>query len=284
MIVITGSGGLVGRGLVHRLTQSGRKFITLSARKPEAYGWLGYLSQRGIEPTVLVHLAAAVPKPPIIPDTENLARKTLGLDREAYEVCERFSCHVIYASGCSLYSPQALKQGAREDSQLRSLSELQSPYLAAKLQGEQLIRSTGRATIFRLSTPVGDRLSKSSALGALIDNAKSNRPIRYFGSGLREQNYVDVLDIARAIEAAISKRPVETINLASEEQVTMKELVRLVSTMYPDVTVGVPLAHDPKDGELCRIDISKAKAMLGWDSLIPFHDSLKRAGLDGDDL
>lgn len=282
MIVITGGGGLVGRGLIHKLTNSGRRFVTLSSQANEPTDWLGYLSERRIEPTVLVHLAAAVPKPPMIPDTRSLAEKTLELDREAYAVGERFGCHMIYVSGCSLYSPQALQQGAREDSQLRSLSAIQSPYLGAKLLGEKLFSSTNRATIFRLSTPIGDRLSKSSALGEFINNARSNRPIRYFGSGLREQNYVDVLDIARAIEIAIAKRPLETINIASKESVTMKELVRLVSAVYPNVTVGIPRGLDPKDGELYRIEIAKAMAVLCWEPEVPFHESLGRAGLDGD--
>lgn len=276
MIAITGGSGLIGRALVRRLSASGADFTLLTASIMENGGWLEHLLRQKIEPSALIHLAAAVPSPPKKPDTQSLAGVTLMLDREALTISNWFGCPVVYASGCSLYSKLSRRLGATEESPLQDISDMRSPYLSAKLMGESLFLATGRATIFRISTPIGLGLSDRSALGILIANAREEKRVRYFGLGTREQNYVDATDIARGIEMAIRNNPFEVVNIAAKESVTMKSLVELISTLEPGVEISQPSKIDPKEGEMARIVIKKAKARLGWEPLVPLKESVQK--------
>lgn len=276
MIVITGGGGLIGRALVRRLSESGLDFFLLSIPMTQNTSWLQHLVKKRIEPSVLIHLAAAVPSPPEKPDTQSLADVTLMLDREALTISDWFGCPVVYPSGCSLYSEHSRRLGATEESPLQDISDMSSPYLSAKLIGESLFLSTGRATVFRISTPIGLGLSDRSALGILIANAREEKRVRYFGRGTREQNYVDATDIARGIEMAIYNNPFDVVNIAAKEPVTMKSLVELISTLEPGVEIRQPSKIDPKEGEMARIVIKKAKVRLGWEPLVPLNESVQK--------
>jgi nucleoside-diphosphate-sugar epimerase len=226
------------------------------------------------QPSVVIHLAAVVPKPPTISDDQSNAKSTRIIDRAVLEAVDLWNCHVIYASGCSLYT----KGGPHpcREMEIGDGPELKSPYLSAKLKGEGEFLASGRATVLRISTPVGEGLSTATVLGRFMLSAKMGRRLEVWGSGFREQNYVDVEDLADAFFRAVIVRPTEVINIAADYPFTMLELAQKVVQIYGRGSVFQNGKSDPGDGETARYSNQRAFEILGWQQLTPLEASLAR--------
>lgn len=271
MVVVTGASGVIGRAFVTRLQAECLPFVVLDREILTGATYLVDLLAR--KPSIVVHLAASVPKPPVIPDNEENAAITTEVDDQILEAVKLWGCHAIYASGCSLY-PKGHPLRKSED---MTYSEYvtQNSYLAAKQRGEQSFMSTGQATVLRISAPIGKGLPESTVLGRFIDAARCDRNLDIWGSGQREQNYVDVIDIADALFRSMVVRPCEVINIAADYPITMLDLAKKIVQMFGRGSVHMTNKPDPRDGETARYSNVKASEMLGWRPSIPLADSLE---------
>lgn len=272
MIVVTGASGVIGRAFVARLRGErlpcgtlDRNTLVRSASLTDA------VSRR---PSVLVHLAAVVPQPPEIPDDEANAARTRDIDARVLEVIKQWDCHAIYASGCSLY-PKADAAPKREE-EAGADHRPSSAYLAAKQQGERDFLASGRATVLRISAPVGEGLCRASVVGRFIQAAITGGELEIWGEGLREQNYVDVADLADALFRTMIVRPGGVINIAADKPICMLELARQTTQACGNGTVRMTGKPDPKDGEFARYSNQKAADVLGWRPMTPMFVSLER--------
>jgi hypothetical protein len=164
VIVVTGAAGVIGRALMARLSAERLPCLVLSRDVfAEAEG-IPLLSTVPRRPSAVVHLAALVPQPPAIPDDDSSAARTRNIDQRVLEAVRQWGCHVIYASGCSLYEKggTAPKQEREADAAVAQAS----PYLAAKQQGERDFLALSNATVLRISAPIGEGLSRATVLGA----------------------------------------------------------------------------------------------------------------------
>lgn len=276
MIVLTGSGGVIGRAVATSLASLSLPVLTLQSGTLHPSRWPNHLAESEIKPSFIVHLASAVPRPPSSPDSHEMAAKTEELDRTVLQIAEQFHCRIIYASGCFIYADTALATGASEDSDTKKVSDIPSAYQVAKLLGEQRFLSYPLATVLRITTPIGPGVSQASALGSLLHSAATNGYVRYAGSGNREQDYVDVVDIARAIEAVMSAGVSGIFNIGSSRPVTMRELAELIVSLSPGVELAPPYERDLKEGERMRILTGKAVDQLSWSPSVSLKDSVGR--------
>jgi nucleoside-diphosphate-sugar epimerase len=272
VIVVTGGSGVIGRALMSRLRAERLPCIAVGRDLLTQPGTLvAALSQR---PSVIVHLAAVVPQPPTILDNKINADRTRTIDKIVLGAVGVWRCHVLYASGCSLYTKVGLQP--RLENEALSVLTPASAYLDAKLQGEREYLASGLATILRIAAPIGEGLPVSTVLGRFIQIAKSGGKLEVWGRGQREQNYVDVADIADAILRALIIRPIEIINIAADRPVTMLDLAKKIVRVCGSGEVDIANKPDPRDGEPARYSNEKAAELLGWRPVTSIDSSLER--------
>jgi nucleoside-diphosphate-sugar epimerase len=167
-----------------------------------------------------------------------------------------------------------------------------SPYGAAKLGGEALVRAfcppAGiTAIVLRPFSVYGPRSPEASLVGRLLKAALTENVIRL--SSLKPiRDYVHVDDVSAATVAALARvaagspRPaVRVFNVATGVGTSVADLAALVvgtagrsavleETPWPDRPAGTDVA------ELVA-DISRAAAELGWVPAVPLADGLAEA-------
>ncbi|MEQ8612609.1 MAG: NAD(P)-dependent oxidoreductase [Gammaproteobacteria bacterium] len=270
---MTGATGVIGRALMQRLRAEQLPFFIYSREMFDLSDEVPLFSIVPAKPSAIIHLAAAVPKPPEIPDDDSNAVITRKLDRLILKAAEQWDCHIVYASGCSLYKKN--KAGTKIEEDTYNIVPQESPYLTSKQKGEADFLKFGKVTVLRISAPIGEGLSKFTALGRFIKLAREDGCLEIWGSGTREQNYVDVTDIADAFIRTLIMRPTEIINIAHDEPITMLKLANEVVRVFGRGSVCLTNKHDPHDGELARYSNLKAAELLGWRPVTDIKSSLE---------
>jgi len=153
-------------------------------------------------------------------------------------------------------------------------------YHASKLYGEHLMRLAEdngcHAASLRLTSPCGPGTPENRILSVFVRRAAGGEAIRLFGRGTRKQNYVDVRDVARAVELCIAKHASGVYNLASAETISNWELARICTQELGSSAeiehVGTP---DPEDGMEWDVSISKACRDLDYWPQFTILDSIQ---------
>lgn len=274
MYIVTGSTGLIGRAVISLLRKSESVVVALDHSSDPPEKWREFVRAFDTPPLGIVHLAAAVPRPPGRPDSAARGQLTRRVDQVVLDIAEEFNTHVVYASGCSLYSDELYSPMAEEDAPQVSQKVSLSPYLQAKLAGEKSFLATKRATVLRISNPVGFGISGSSVLGIFLNSARAGRLIEVWGSGNREQNYVHASDIAEAVKRSLGLRESGLFNIAGQEPTTMLELARMVASGFPGAGVVFSQQNDPGEYHRARFATDRAKNRLGWAPKIGIRESV----------
>jgi len=283
MILVTGANGVIGRAVLAQARQLGidvRGVARQGPSGPEPGSIVCDLSTclslaHAVDqvPDGVVHLAAAVPHSPRYPDTEASAAVTRRIDACVRDAVRQWKCHVVYASTCGLYD-------RRSDAvKLESSGEwirVTSPYFAAKLDGERMFaESPGGCTVLRLPAPVGPGVPETLVVARFVSLALAGETLSVWGSGRREQNFVDSGDLADAVLRAARLAWSGIINIAAASPVTMLELAHRTVAALGSGQVGLSGLPDPLDGETARFSTDRARAVLGWLPRTPLEDSIR---------
>jgi UDP-glucose 4-epimerase len=165
-----------------------------------------------------------------------------------------------------------------------------SPYGVSKLAGEYYLRALAALRGFegvamRYANVFGPRQDPKSEAGVVsifVSRLLAGQPLVVFGDGRQTRDYVFVKDVARANVLA-SSVPVarngdidtSAFNIATSRQRSVLDLAASVG----EVMGQKPRLEfaDPRAGELFRsaLDVSKAKAVLGWTPEHKFEDGLR---------
>lgn len=171
-------------------------------------------------------------------------------------------------------------------------------YALSKILQEVLIRLYDEQSedkiysIIRLGTVLGDGMPEDTAASIFLTNALAGRAVTPFRHSMhRPMFYVGVRDVCRGIERLVeriidgSMKQDEAfdghiINLVYPIPITILELAELVrkcvkrssgGKVVPDIKVidrGLPIMYRPEDKNLVRIDVSRAKSVLGMKRLM----------------
>jgi nucleoside-diphosphate-sugar epimerase len=285
-ILVTGASGIVGRCVVQELRKSGKHVLPIVRSHYHSSGESLFLDKSvaldlGREdldlkrwivgrPQAVVHLAAAVPHSARYPDNEESARLTRTIDANVAEAVCHWDCPVVYMSTCGLYDRKSDRLKSEYD---ETIIKISSPYFAAKYDGERIFGPLPGSTLFRLAVPIGPGLKKGVVLGRFIDAARNGKPISVWGTGRREQNFVDARDVARAVSMALGHRGAGVINLASRP-VTMLELAKTVVEVFGRGDIRLNEQDDALEHDTARYDIRRAGEVLDWQPIIGLRDSL----------
>tara|TARA_B100001564_G_C20647281_1_gene675021 strand:- start:220 stop:1221 length:1002 start_codon:yes stop_codon:yes gene_type:complete len=151
-----------------------------------------------------------------------------------------------------------------------------SPYSASKISADQIALSyyysfKSPVTIIRPFNTIGPRQSERAILPTIINQFIDNKKIIKIGNQNSKRNLNSVFDIVRGFELALAtKKQIsgEIINLGSEFELSIKELINIISKIEKR---KVRVITDkkrlrPNNSEILRLTASnvKAKKFLNW--------------------
>lgn len=285
-VLVSGAAGLVGRAVCAELTKRGYSVLPVVRQKNTAAPATSIacdlantpLVKQSLRapPSVIVHLAAAVPHNERYPDTEASADLTRLIDRSVLEAASAWQCPVVYMSTCGLYARTSPVWKVEDDTSSLSID---TPYFAAKYEGENLFAGVS-ATILRLAAPVGPGIQPGLVLSRFIRAARLGLSIEVWGSGNREQDFIDARDVAALVAQAVERPRVGTFNVASSVPVTMIELANMVVGTVRNGRVLKVDRPDPKDNETARYSTAKAVAAFEWSPRYGLDESIRRVAAE----
>lgn len=167
----------------------------------------------------------------------------------------------------------------------------QTAYHASKLFGEQLVdlalAQGVKGVSLRLTAPVGPGMPQGRLLPVLVARALRGEPISLSGAGTRKQNYIDVRDIAGAVELCLARESVGVLNIASTACIANLALAQRCIELCQSTSSIVFNGHvDPEEGLIWDVAIDKARRELGFEPRFNIEDAITAvmADMEGDEV
>ena len=295
-VLVTGGAGFIGAALVRRLVAAGHRVSVVDdcstgcAARVDAGAVLieadivrddlaGVFAAAA--PEAVLHLAAlsavgdSVARP-----CESAAVNVWGtvrvLERSAAQGVGRF---VLASSGGALYGERA--PAPRPPA---SAPAPASPYGASKAAAEQFTVSmcrlaAMRATILRYGNVYGpgdERRGEPGVVAAFARAMLGGIPPVVHGDGRQERDFVYVDDAAAAGLAALDAEGGGTFNIGSGSSRTVREVFAAVAAAAG--YGGAPLHAPSRPGDVrrARLDVRRARDVLGWAARVPFAEGVAR--------
>lgn len=272
MIVVTGASGVIGRALMARLRSDGIEALGVRREDFDLASGASLAQFVGRRPEAVIHLAAAVPHSTHYPDSESSASKTRAADRTVCDAALAWNCRVVYASTCSLYDKHAATVKF-EDTPV--VIRPGSPYMQAKHEGEKMFAALHSHCILRVPAPIGPGLPDTVVAKCFFNQAVAGQTIRVWGTGKREQNYVDVRDIADMFLRAALSTSLGVFNISADVPTSMLELAAAMAGVVPRASYELAGTTDPLEQEYTRYSNARARKILGWTPTTSLEDSIR---------
>jgi dTDP-glucose 4,6-dehydratase len=132
--------------------------------------------------------------------------------------------------------------------------------------------------IVRIFNTYGERMrvNDGRVVPAFISQALKNEPLTVFGDGSQTRSFCYVSDLIEGIYRLLMSDENNPTNIGNPNEMTVlqfaNEIKRLVGSNAPIDFRPLP-EDDPK---IRRPDISKARALLNWEPVVPLEEGLKR--------
>lgn len=297
-VVVTGGSGFIGSHLVKELLQQGAKVavtvrygnVMKNERLREEWSRIKVieadLRNRGaleevarFEPQVVFHLAAY-----------NHVGESFRQVEECFDVNAKGTANLldvvpgtesfIYMSTSEVYGHQSAVPFVET-----MCPEPISPYAITKYTGElycrmkQRMKGSGRIVVLRPFNAYGPYQSSKAIIPELIINCLKGRPIRTTrGEQTREFNYVGNLVDGLLAAASHEGRIEGPVNLASGEEVAIRDLVRKIAELTETKSSLEIGALEYRPTEIWRMfaDSTRARTLFGWTPRVSLDEGLKR--------
>ena len=153
-------------------------------------------------------------------------------------------------------------------------------YAATKLFGERLVDAFAKehrvGVAFRIPSPVGPGMRARRIFSIFVESALAGEDLVVHGAGGRRQDYVDVRDIARAVECALRKPATGVFNVASGHPISNLELAHEVVKILRSASQVRAEGESGPDDDVCwDLSIEKARLELGFAPSIGLPDSIR---------
>jgi UDP-glucuronate 4-epimerase len=308
-VLLTGAAGFIGSHLAERLLAEGHTVVGVdnfdpfydpAEKRANLRAALGNPSFRLVEEDcaqldaleaavggedfdVIVHLAAKAGVRPSIADPMAYARANLTATQSLLELARRRGIRrFVFGSSSSVYGNNEKVPFSEDDPVDRPIS----PYAATKRAGELLCHAYHHlhdltVLSLRFFTVYGPRQRPDLAIrkfGALMLRGE---PIPMFGDGTTERDYTWIDDIVAGVVAAIRRTAshpgeFEIINLGESRTTELRRLIRLLGDAL-DVEPEIRrLPPQPGDVERTFADVTRARALLGYEPSTPVEEGIPR--------
>jgi dTDP-glucose 4,6-dehydratase len=119
------------------------------------------------------------------------------------------------------------------------------------------------------------RLNDGRVLPAFIGQALRGEPLTMFGDGSQTRSFCYVDDLVEGIYRLLHSDYAQPMNIGNPDEITIRqfgeEIIKLTGTDQQMISLPLP-TDDPKQR---RPDITKAKAILGWEPKVSRSEGLK---------
>ena len=228
----------------------------------------------------IVHLAARAGVRPSLAEPQLYTETNINGTLNLLELARQHNIkQFVFGSSSSVYGTNA-KVPFSEDDPIRQPI---SPYAATKGAGELLCHTYShlyglRCVCLRFFTVYGPRQRPDLAIHKFAKLISTGRPIPVFGDGTTRRDYTYVDDIIDGVMAAISydKTNYEVFNLGESRTVELNELISLLEKELDAHAIIDRQPPQPGDVPQTFADISKARALLGYDPKTQIEEGLHR--------
>ncbi len=285
-VAILGATGLIGRAVyslfinagidVEACSKNGGEIKAYPVSQVDLYrnGTLSkWLENKDVD--AIIYLSSKIPKTFLEADW-NLFFYNLMMHKHVLDYWKKHKCHLIYASSCSIYghdSPRPLKE--------EKIAFSDNYYSISKLVGEALFFQEYLnglpLSILRINAPYGIDARRKTVINIFLERALTGKDLIIFGNGDEQQDFIYVLDVARAFRIAYLNKKYGIYNIASGRTITMKELANMVINLT-NSSSRIIYSAKPKAQERpkVKIDVSKALNELGFSSKYSLEDGLRK--------
>lgn len=157
----------------------------------------------------------------------------------------------------------------------------ETPYHLSKLHGEEVLGLLSdfktRVVNFRIPSPVGKHMHRRTIFPILLDQAAKGEMLTVMGDSRRKQNFLDVRDLARAVELASKSTSVEGVyNIAAGLAISNKELAeKIIAKTDSDSNIRDNMRYGLSEYfEDWDVSSSKAKKDFGYTPVFSLEDSI----------
>ena len=280
MILVTGAGGIIGSHLCDYLYKNSIEFLPIyktdfekkfkNAVQLDLSSNIRFLDKYASKIKSIIHLAAGVPHSTHYPDEKSTYLKNIKMDINISELQKFTNANLIYASTCGLYNKLSDEYKSENEKLFAK-----SYYFKSKLEGENLFKNS-KTSIIRISAPIGHKIKKGLVLERFYNNSIKEKDLTIWGSGLREQDFIDCDDIVNLILKILNKPIYDIFNVASGNPISMVNLANLIITFNNKGKIKYLNKIDPNDNAKARYSIQKAKAIYGWSPKNDLLDMFKK--------
>lgn len=153
-------------------------------------------------------------------------------------------------------------------------------YHASKLYGEHLaaqLRTAGvKVATLRLTSPVGPGMPRDRIFSVFVKRALGAENLTVAGQGTRSQNYVDVRDVAVAVERCCTENGDGLYNIGGSRAVSNLELANLcVEVCRSRSVIALSGQPDAEEGIVWDVSIAKAGSHIGYTPVFSLIDSIR---------
>lgn len=229
-----------------------------------------------------LHLAARAGVRPSIEDPHLYSSINVSGTVSLLEGCRRAGLRrVVFGSSSSVYG-DSTPAPFREDA---LAVEPISGYAATKRAGELFCSVYKHLHGFRIAalrffTVYGPRQRPDLAIHQFTRLLASGQPIRQFGDGSTERDYTHIDDIVQGVTAALrwvdaDEPAFEIFNLGESQTVRLDRLIALIADALGVTPKIERVPMSPGDVIRTSADISKARAMLGYDPQVSIEEGIR---------
>lgn len=154
-------------------------------------------------------------------------------------------------------------------------------YHLSKLQAEEAIAFAAGSGIdvvtVRISSPVGKNSPRRTFLPVILDQALKSEPIELTGDSRRRQNYLDLRDLASAIEAISRQSNLQGIyNIAARESTGDRYLADIIISKTLSKSPLIDRMHaGPEYFDDWKVSCEKARKAFGYVSRYNVSNSIE---------
>lgn len=283
-VLITGVNGLIGSAIAEALLPHFEVIGTSIEREnltgldfdyiPSDITEMATLKGLPEKIDVIVHCAAAITKDPY----SNLLLKAncIGVQNIAAYANEAGCRQLIYFSSLPVIGKPSIVPITEEHP-----VDPPTVYHMTKYFGELVLRKLlgeRRTVVFRIPSPIGRKTAPDKIVPVFVRNAMENVDYCLLGQGKRIQNYIDVRDIARAVELAIVKGASGLFNIASQRSYSNRDLAELCIKLFDSKSGITYNGTDPEEDDQWIVSAEKARRELGFEAQCTLSESLLEIG------
>jgi UDP-glucuronate 4-epimerase len=306
-ILITGGAGFIGSSLVDRLLSEGdwhinvvddfNDFYDPAIKRENTRGHLSNLEYDLHEVDIrdlaalkkifagrrfdcIVHLAARAGVRPSLTQPLLYSETNINGTLNLLELARLHNIkQFVFGSSSSVYGINAKVPFHEED----PIRQPISPYAATKAAGELICHTYThlygiRCVCLRFFTVYGARQRPDLAIHKFARLISAGKPIPVFGDGSTRRDYTYIDDIIAGVRAAIdyADSDYEVFNLGESRTVELRELISLLERELDQNAIIAEQPLQPGDVPQTFADISKARALLGYDPKTQIEEGIQR--------